>query len=157
MAGFQGVRRRQEVVGEAAGVTVIDDFAHHPTAVGLTLEAVAEAHPGRRVWAVFEPRSYTTQTRLFQEPFATAFSRADLVVVAPLPETTKVPPEERLDRSQLARQLAGSGTGAHIPETGDEIPGIIAEHSRPGDVVLVMSSGDFDGMPRLILTRLEQV
>ncbi len=154
MAGFQGVRRRQEIVGQAGGVTVIDDFAHHPTAVRLTLQAVADAHPGRRVWAVFEPRSFTTQTRLFQDQFATSFGNAHQVVMAPLPKTTKVPPEDRLDRQLLSRQLAGAGITAHIPEEAEEIPALVAGGAHNGDVVLVMSSGDFGGMPKLILDRL---
>jgi len=154
MARFEGVRRRQEVVGRAGGVTVIDDFAHHPTAVRLTLEAVADAHPDRRVWAVFEPRSYTTQTRLFQDRFADAFGPAARVVVAPLPETSKVPPADRLDREDLARELTGAGKTAHVPNRADEIPEIIAGAATEGDLVLVMSSGDFGGMPRMILEGL---
>jgi UDP-N-acetylmuramate: L-alanyl-gamma-D-glutamyl-meso-diaminopimelate ligase len=154
MAGFQGVRRRQEVVGQAGGVTVIDDFAHHPTAVRLTLEAVAAAHPGRRVWAVFEPRSYTTQTRLFQDQFASSFGGAKMAILAPLPPATKVPLEDRLDRRQLAADLSAAGITACAPETKEEIPGIIAAGAREGDVVLVMSSGDFGGMPQLILELL---
>ena len=156
MAGFQGVRRRQEIVGNAGGVTVIDDFAHHPTAVRLTIDAVADAHPASRVWAVFEPRSYTTQTRLFQDQFAGAFGRANQVVVAPLPKTTKVPPADRLDRQLLARRLSETNVTAHIPEEADAIPGIVAGGASEGDVVLVMSSGDFGGMPELILKQLGQ-
>ena len=156
MAGFQGVRRRQEVVGRARGVTVIDDFAHHPTAVRLTLEAVAGAHPGRRVWAVFEPRSYTTQTTLFQDRFTDAFEPADSAIIAPLPDGSKVPPADRLDRGRLARDLTAAGTAGHAPENADEIPGIVADGARDGDVVLVMSSGDFGGMPKLILDHLER-
>jgi len=155
MAEFKGVRRRQEVVGSAAGVTVIDDFAHHPTAVELTIEAVADAHPGCHVWAVFEPRSYTTQTRLFQEQFVTAFLRAHRVVVAPLPKTTKVPLAEQLDRQLLTATLAQNGVTAFAPEDGEEIPGIISRESAESDVVLVMSSGDFGGMPRRILEKLQ--
>ncbi len=155
MAEFQGVRRRQEIVGQARGVTVIDDFAHHPTAVRLTLEAVADAHPGRRVWAVFEPRSYTTQTRLFQDQFASSFTSAKMVILAPLPPATKVPLEDRLDRQQLAGELSKAGITACAPEVKEEIPDIVAAEAREGDVVLVMSSGDFGGMPQLILDRLE--
>lgn len=155
LAGFQGVRRRQEIVGRARGVTVIDDFAHHPTAVRLTIEAVSEAHPDRRVWAVFEPRSYTTQTKLFQDQFAEAFKGTSTVVVAPLPTTTKVPPEDRLDRELLARRLSEANVTCHVPEEADTIPGIVAGGAGEGDVVLLMSSGDFGGMPKLILERLE--
>ncbi len=155
MAGFQGVRRRQEIVGRAGGVTVIDDFAHHPTAVRLTLEAVADAHPGRHVWAIFEPRSYTTQTRLFQDQFATSFGRAHGVVMAPLPATTKVPAEDRLDRQLLVERLAESGITAHAPERAEDIPGLVNGGVGEGDVVLVMSSGDFGGMPKLILDGLK--
>ena len=104
LAAFKGVKRRLEVVGEARGVTVYDDFAHHPTAVDETLKAVRRASPGKRIWAIFEPRSASSCRRVFQDDFARAFAGADEVVIASVFRSS-LPPEERLSEAQLVDDL----------------------------------------------------
>src|SRR6188508_1056696 len=108
LAAFKGVKRRLEVVGEARGVTVYDDFAHHPTAVDETLKAVRRASPGTRIWAIFEPRSASSCRRVFQDDFARAFAGADEVLIAPI-FRSKLPESERLSVPQLVRDLHGRG------------------------------------------------
>ena len=153
LARFEGVKRRLEVVGEAKGVTVYDDFAHHPTAVEETLRAVKRAAPGSRVWAIFEPRSASSCRRVFQDDFARAFRGADEVVIASVFRSS-LPAEERLSESELVRALTGAGTHArHLPDV-DTIVSAVAGEARPGDLVVVMSNGGFGGIHRKLLDAL---
>ncbi len=103
LAEFKGVKRRLEVVGEARGITIYDDFAHHPTAVDETLKAVRRASPGKRIWAIFEPRSASSCRRIFQDDFARAFAGADEVVIASVFRSS-LPPEERLSEDAAGRR-----------------------------------------------------
>ena len=152
---FRGVKRRLEVVGVARGVTVIDDFAHHPTAVHETLAALRTGYPGRRVWAVFEPRSASSCRRVFQADFAQAFGGADDVVVAAVFRSS-LPEAERLSAEQLVDDLNARGTRArYVPEVR-AIVEAIARESREGDVVLVMSNGGFGGIHQQLLQALGQ-
>lgn len=151
---FKGIKRRQEVVGVKNGVTVLDDFAHHPTAIRLTLEAVKEAYPGQRVWAVFEPRSATSRRKVFEQDFPDSFIVADQVVFAGLFAPEKIKTEERLDPEQVVSRIKQKGGNAnYIPEV-DDIVDFMAENLESGDVVLVMSSGGFGGIHQKILDRL---
>jgi UDP-N-acetylmuramate: L-alanyl-gamma-D-glutamyl-meso-diaminopimelate ligase len=155
LKSFEGVKRRLEMVGEAGGVTVYDDFAHHPTAVAETLRAVRQAYPGRRVWAVFEPRSASSCRRVFQRDFAEAFSgaSADETVIASVFRST-VPEAERLSVDGLVDDIARAGRKArHVAGTDRIIETIVAER-RPGDVVVIMSNGGFDGIHRRLIARL---
>ena len=153
-SGFRGIKRRQEVVGEKNGVTVMDDFAHHPTAIGLTIGAVKEAYPEGRVWAVFEPRSATSRRNVFQDTFPPSFLKADEVIIAGVFSPDKIPLHERLDPARVVEDIGKQGGRAHyIPEVED-IVGFIAENSRPKDVVLIMSSGGFYGIHQKLLHRL---
>jgi UDP-N-acetylmuramate: L-alanyl-gamma-D-glutamyl-meso-diaminopimelate ligase len=153
-ATFPGVRRRLEVIGEAAGVTVVDDFAHHPTAVGLTLEGARQLFAGRRLVAVFEPRSLTAGRALFAAAYERAFRAADLALIAPVFHRRRLAPEELLDRDALVAALVRSGSGAAaLPEDRD-LADAVRDHLHPGDVVVCMSSGDFGGLPRRLLDRL---
>lgn len=156
LAAFRGVRRRQEVVGEGRGVTIIDDFAHHPTAVEGTLAALRLRYPGRRLRAVFEPRSNTSRRRVFQREFCDALSRADEVVLAAVfaKPGDPIPPEERLDPADIVQALGARGKDAR---TIDGVPAIcdyLVSSSRPGDVVVVMSNGAFGGLPSLLVEAL---
>ncbi|HWO43732.1 MAG TPA: UDP-N-acetylmuramate:L-alanyl-gamma-D-glutamyl-meso-diaminopimelate ligase [Candidatus Eisenbacteria bacterium] len=154
---FTGVKRRQEVKGERRGVLVIDDFAHHPTAVRETIDAVKAAYPGRRLWAVFEPRSNTSRRRVFAREFAEALAAADRVVIAGLYLPEKIPAEERLDPVQVVEEinrLRGSGIARHMEKNMD-IPRLIAAEARARDVILVMSNGGFDNVQEKILRALE--
>ena len=151
---FKGIKRRQEVVGVKNGVTVLDDFAHHPTAIRLTLEAVKEAYPGQKVWAVFEPRSATSKRKIFELGFSDSFLPADCVVIAGLFAPEKIKEEERLDPEQVVALLRNKGCDAHYIAEVDDIVNFIAENAGSGDVVLVMSSGGFGGIHQKILDRL---
>ena len=158
LASFSGVKRRQEVKGEVNGITVIDDFAHHPTAVKETVEAVRAAYPGRRLWAVFEPRSNTSRRRIFQREFPPALATADRVVVAGVYQPEKIPEDERLSPPAIVEEinrLHGDHQAVFI-EMASEIPGYVADQVRSGDIILVMSNGGFDGVQEKIIKALEQ-
>jgi UDP-N-acetylmuramate: L-alanyl-gamma-D-glutamyl-meso-diaminopimelate ligase len=152
--GFKGIKRRQEVVGEKNGVVVIDDFAHHPTAIGLTLEGVKEAYPGSRIWAVFEPRSATSRRNVFQEVFPPSFSAADRVIIARPYATDNIPPNERLDPDRLVNDIERAGVEAHYIPDVENIVDHIAKNNQSKDVVLIMSSGGFYGIHQKLLDRL---
>jgi UDP-N-acetylmuramate: L-alanyl-gamma-D-glutamyl-meso-diaminopimelate ligase len=146
IASFAGVRRRQELRGVAGGVTVLDDYAHHPTAVRETLRALRSRFPKRRLIAVYDPRSATSRRRTFQAEFAQALAHADEVVVGKPFDPSKIPVEERFDPERLALDLHRAGTKAsYIPDVG-QIVEHLASSCAPGDVVVVLSSGSFDGL-----------
>jgi UDP-N-acetylmuramate: L-alanyl-gamma-D-glutamyl-meso-diaminopimelate ligase len=150
LAQFKGVKRRLEVVGEARGITVYDDFAHHPTAVDETLKAVRRSAPGKRIWAIFEPRSASSCRRIFQEDFARAFAGADQVVIASVFRSS-LPAAERLSEAQLVADLTARGVPArHLPDV-ETIVGAVAGEAREGDVVVVMSNGGFGGIHRKLV------
>jgi UDP-N-acetylmuramate: L-alanyl-gamma-D-glutamyl-meso-diaminopimelate ligase len=152
---FKGIRRRLETVGVANGVTVLDDFAHHPTAVHETLAALRTGYPGRRVWAVFEPRSASSCRRVFQDDFAKAFRAADEVVLAAVFRSS-LPEAERLSAEQLVDDLSRQGRHArHIPEIDDIVSTIVRER-RDGDVVVLMSNGGFGGIHGKLLQALRE-
>jgi UDP-N-acetylmuramate: L-alanyl-gamma-D-glutamyl-meso-diaminopimelate ligase len=150
---FLGVKRRLEIVGTAADVTVYDDFAHHPTAVAETLAGLRAAHPSARIWAVFEPRSASSCRRIFQEDFAKAFSAADEVLLAPVFRSS-LPESERLSIPSLVRDLAGRGQSARQTSSVDEIIEILVHEHRPGDLVVLMSNGGFGGIHGRLLQAL---
>ena len=157
LAGFRGVRRRMELRGVRRGVSVFDDFAHHPTAIFETLRGARWSHPDRRLWAIFEPRSATSCRRVFQDDFARAFieSGADEII---LPDVFRasLPPEERLSIEALVKTVnAGSRRARHIPAV-EAIVRTVAEESRPGDVVVIMSNGGFDDIHDKLLAALEE-
>jgi UDP-N-acetylmuramate: L-alanyl-gamma-D-glutamyl-meso-diaminopimelate ligase len=153
LAAFKGIKRRLETVGIARGVHILDDFAHHPTAVRETLAALRIGYPGRRVWGVFEPRSASSCRRVFQRDFAEAFGSADEVIIAGVFRST-LPESERLSAEQLVDDLTAKGQRArHVPEVDDIIRKIVAEH-RAGDVVVLMSNGGFGGIHRKLLKAL---
>jgi UDP-N-acetylmuramate: L-alanyl-gamma-D-glutamyl-meso-diaminopimelate ligase len=154
LAAFAGVKRRLEIVGEASGVTVFDDFAHHPTAVKETLLAVRSAYPDRRVWAVFEPRSASSCRRVFQAAFTEAFALADETVLAPVFRSS-LPPDQRLSTEQLVRDLEAAGKRArHLPSIEAMVDAISAE-ARDGDLVVCMSNGSFGGIHGKLVKGLE--
>jgi UDP-N-acetylmuramate: L-alanyl-gamma-D-glutamyl-meso-diaminopimelate ligase len=155
LAAFQGVRRRLEVRGEAAGVTVYDDFAHHPTAVAATLAALRALGGGGRLVAVFEPRSYTAKTRVFQEEFARAFAVADRVIVAASHLPGKVPEGQRLSEAGLVAAIRQEGAEAAFIPTVDEIVRALVVDARPGDRVAILSNGGFGGIHDKLLRALE--
>jgi len=141
--------------GTVRGVTVYDDFAHHPTAIGETLAGVRSAYPDRRIWAIFEPRSATSCRRVFQADFARALARADRVILPAVFRST-LPDAERLSTEQLVTDLKSEGVDArYIPAT-DDIVSAVAHEARDGDLVVIMSNGGFDDIHRKLLTALER-
>jgi UDP-N-acetylmuramate: L-alanyl-gamma-D-glutamyl-meso-diaminopimelate ligase len=154
LAAFQGVKRRLEARGSARGVTVYDDFAHHPTAVAATLQALRALGGGGRLVAVFEPRSYTSRTRVFEHDFARAFTLADQVYVAAAHLPGKVPEGQRLSEADLVAAIAREGGHAAFEPTVDGIVAALAAELRPGDRVAILSNGGFGGIHDKLLRAL---
>jgi UDP-N-acetylmuramate: L-alanyl-gamma-D-glutamyl-meso-diaminopimelate ligase len=146
VSSFAGVRRRMELRGIAGGVTVIDDYAHHPTAVRETLKGLRKRYPQRRVIAIYEPRSATSRRRTFQHEFVEAFAHADEVIVGRLYDPSKIRPDERFDPEKLALDLHRGGTKATYLADVDTIVRHVADSAAAGDVVVVLSSGSFGGL-----------
>jgi UDP-N-acetylmuramate: L-alanyl-gamma-D-glutamyl-meso-diaminopimelate ligase len=154
LAAFRGVKRRQEVRGVAAGVTVIDDFAHHPTAVRETVAAVRALFPRGRLIAVYEPRSNTAMRKVHAADYPRAFAGADLAVIAPPGAIHKVPENERMDPAALAAEVTRNGVPARTYPSVDAIVEALAAEARPGDVILAMSNGAFGGIHGKLLEAL---
>jgi UDP-N-acetylmuramate: L-alanyl-gamma-D-glutamyl-meso-diaminopimelate ligase len=150
---FKGVKRRLEVFGEAGGVTVYDDFAHHPTAIAETLSGLRAANPHRRIWAIFEPRSASSSRRVFQRDFARAFGPADEVIIAPV-FRTNLSEGERLSPQQLVSDLQSSGQRARYAASLDDIVTTLAKERKDGDLVVFMSNGGFGGIHQKTLDAL---
>jgi UDP-N-acetylmuramate: L-alanyl-gamma-D-glutamyl-meso-diaminopimelate ligase len=156
LARFSGVARRQELAGEPAGVTVIDDFAHHPTAVAGTLAALRERYRGRRLWAVFEPRSNTSRRRVFQRDYVDALGQADQVIVGGVFQkaTDAVAAQEMFSPAQLVDDLRARGIAAEAIDDSGAIAVALAAVAQPGDVVVLMSNGSFGGLRQKLLAAL---
>jgi UDP-N-acetylmuramate: L-alanyl-gamma-D-glutamyl-meso-diaminopimelate ligase len=154
---FRGIKRRMEVRGIAGGVTVVDDFGHHPTAIRETLKALRIKYPQQKVWAIFEPRSNTTRRKVFQSELVTAFADADSVVVSQIARLELLAPEERLDPARLMQDLQSTGKpSAYLPDV-DAIVAHVAKQAQGGDVVCVFSNGGFGGIHGKLLERLGRV
>lgn len=151
LAAFQGVRRRQELLGDFGGVLLVDDFAHHPTAVTETLKGLRLAYPGHRILAAFEPRSNTSRRAVFQKAYVEALSLADRVFLRRPPDPEKAPEGDRLDPDRLTRDL---GPQASLYEDGLALGRDILREAQAGDLVLVMSNGGFDGLTDLLRAKL---
>ena len=154
LASFAGVKRRLEVRGEPGGVTVVDDFGHHPTAVAVTLAAARTRWPGRRLWAIFEPRSATSRRNVFQTEFVDAFAGADRVVIASHERLNEIPAATRFSPEQLAADLRVRGVHAKAEAKVEGIATLVAGEAERGDVVMVFSNGAFGGLHELLLARL---
>jgi UDP-N-acetylmuramate: L-alanyl-gamma-D-glutamyl-meso-diaminopimelate ligase len=155
LASFAGIKRRQEIKGNIHGVLVMDDFAHHPTAVKETLSAVRAAYPGRRLWAIFEPRSNTSRRKIFEQEFAQTLALADRIVIAGIHQPEKIPEGERLSVEKIVRTINGAGERrAVVIEKADAIASYVAESACPNDIIIVMSNGGFDGVQDKILRAL---
>ena len=156
LSTFSGVRRRQEVRGEPNGVTVIDDYAHHPTAVQATLEALRPFYGNRRLWAIFEPRTNSSKRRVFQERYTRVFDAADIVLIKEPPGLDRIVPEERLSAQQLVADIKARGVNAHYFPIVDEMLPFILSKVESGDVLLVMSTGSFDNLINRLLEQLSK-
>jgi UDP-N-acetylmuramate: L-alanyl-gamma-D-glutamyl-meso-diaminopimelate ligase len=157
LATYAHLKRRCEVRGVVRGITVLDDFAHHPTAVRVTLEGVRQAYPGARLWAVFEPRSATSRRAVFQHEYAEAFRLADCVLVADVyRHREQLSPEARFSPKVLVEALRGQGVDAWFYPTTEEILTHLCRDAQATDVILIMSNGGFDNIHQRLLTGLEQ-
>ena len=156
LASFSGIKRRQEERGEVRGVLVIDDFAHHPTAVRETLAALAAKYSGRRLLAVFEPRSATSRRKVFQKDYTEAFDCADGIFVAVAYDQSKIPTDQQFSSQELVEGLKARGRNAEFFESVESGVNSVATHSRAGDVIAVLSNGGFGGFIPKLLERLRQ-
>ncbi|HEX6463371.1 MAG TPA: UDP-N-acetylmuramate:L-alanyl-gamma-D-glutamyl-meso-diaminopimelate ligase [Vicinamibacterales bacterium] len=153
LRAFKGVRRRMQLRGVANGVSVYDDFAHHPTAIAETLAGVRSAYPDRRIWAIFEPRSATSCRSVFQEDFARAFAPADRIVL-PAVFRSNLPEDQRLSPERLVQDLQNAGKDARYIPAVDDIVRTVASEARDGDLVVIMSNGGFDDIHRKLLAAI---
>ena len=151
---FKGVRRRQEVRGVVRGVTVIDDFAHHPTAVKQTVAAIRKAYNGSRLWAVFEPRTNTSRRKIFQNEYVEAFDGADRVLLREPADLAKIPVGERISVENLARDLNKRGIKTAWFENSDPLLECLIDELTGRDVVLIMSNGGFDNLHQRLMDGL---
>jgi len=157
LATYAHIKRRCEVRGVVRGITVLDDFAHHPTAVHVTLEGVRQAYPGARLWAVFEPRSATSRRAVFQHEYAQAFRVADRVLIADVyRHREQLPPEARFSPKTLVEALRVQGVDAWFYPTTEEIMHHLCRDAQATDVILIMSNGGFDNIHQRLLVALEQ-
>jgi UDP-N-acetylmuramate: L-alanyl-gamma-D-glutamyl-meso-diaminopimelate ligase len=145
-----------QVRGEAGGITVIDDFAHHPTAVQQTLAAAKAKYSGRRIVAAFEPRSFTAQIKKFQEPFEDGLAEADMIVIAGLFHPERYAADAAISPEEMAENLRNRGREAWFIPTADEIVAHLGPRLRNGDVVVIMSNGSFGGIHEKLLKALKK-
>ena len=151
---FSGIARRQEIRGEVRGVKVIDDFAHHPTAIAHTLQALRHRYRGHRLWAVFEPRSNTTRRAVFQQQLPDALNLADGVFIAQVAKLEQIPEEERLNPEAVVDAISEAGHPAFYEQNADAIVDRIVPMLQPKDVVAIFSNGGFDNIHEKLLARL---
>ncbi|MGB7555068.1 MAG: UDP-N-acetylmuramate:L-alanyl-gamma-D-glutamyl-meso-diaminopimelate ligase [Candidatus Korobacteraceae bacterium] len=157
LRSFRSVKRRLEVKAEIHGITIIDDFAHHPTAIAETLKALRTRYPGRRLWAILEPRSNTLRRKVFQDELARSLALADRIVVAAIFKSDAIPEDERLDAAAVISALQSSGKVACLLGTADAIVDSIGHELRAGDVVAILSNGGFAGIYEKLPARLRSV
>jgi UDP-N-acetylmuramate: L-alanyl-gamma-D-glutamyl-meso-diaminopimelate ligase len=155
LKGFKSVKRRLEVKAQVNGVIIIDDFAHHPTAIAETLKALRGRYPGSRLWAILEPRSNTLRRRVLQADLARSLALADEVVVAGVFRSEAVPVNERLELAELAADIQKHGRRARLAADADAIVEMISPELRSGDVVAVLSNGGFGGIYEKLPARLK--
>jgi len=151
---FKGIKRRQEIKGIAGGVTIIDDFGHHPTAIRETLKALRLRFAREKIWAVFEPRSNTTRRNFFQQALAESFADANAVIISEVARLEQLPADERLNPEKLMADIKASGKAAAYLPDANAIVAHLAQHALGGDVVVIFSNGGFDGIHGKLLARL---
>ena len=154
LRSFKSVKRRLEVKAEVNGITIIDDFAHHPTAIAATLKALRARYRGRRLWAILEPRSNTLRRNVFQEDLAKSLALADEVVIANVFKSESIPEAERLDVAAVASQIGKLGRRARVLADVESIVQLSAPEMRSGDVVAILSNGGFGGIYEKLPKRL---
>jgi len=154
LATFRSVKRRMDVKGEVDGILVVDDFAHHPTAIRATLQAARLRWPGRRLWAVVEPRSNSMRRKVFQDLLPETLALGDRVVLAGVHRAALLTDGQRLDPEIVAAGVRALGKEARVLPTAEAIAALLAAEARPGDVLLIMSNGSFDGLCETLLKKL---
>ena len=154
---FKSVKRRLEVRAQVNGITIIDDFAHHPTAIAGTLKALHARYPGSRLWAILEPRSNTLRRNVFQSELALSLGVADEIVVANVFKSESIPEPERMDVAALVADLQKLGKRARLAADADAIVQTVAPEMRPGDVVAILSNGGFGGIYEKLPQRLKSL
>ena len=152
---FRSVKRRMDVKGEVRGVLVVDDFAHHPTAVRATIEAAQARWPGRRLWAILEPRSNSMRRKVFQEALPKALALADRVVLGGVFRAQQLGDDNRLEPETVAESVRALGKSAHVFASSDAIAEHLASEAERGDLLLIMSNGSFDGLCDKLLKKLD--
>ncbi len=157
LPSFRSVKRRLEVKAEIDGITIIDDFAHHPTAVAGTLKALRARYRGRRLWAILEPRSNTLRRKVFEDELAQSLAYADQVVLAGVFKSDAIPEAERLDATNVIAKLNAIGKPARLLDSADDIVDAIASELRPGDVVAILSNGGFGGIYEKLPAKLSSL
>jgi UDP-N-acetylmuramate: L-alanyl-gamma-D-glutamyl-meso-diaminopimelate ligase len=157
LKSFKSVKRRLEVRAEVNGITVIDDFAHHPTAISGTLTALRSLYPGARLWVILEPRSNTLRRNVFQNALAESLALADEVIVANVFRSEAIPDAERLDLAAVTKQIEKHGRRARIAADADAIVHLVAPEMRSGDVVAILSNGGFGGIYEKLPQRLRSL
>jgi UDP-N-acetylmuramate: L-alanyl-gamma-D-glutamyl-meso-diaminopimelate ligase len=154
LATFRSVKRRMDVKGEVGGVLVVDDFAHHPTAVKATIEAARGRWPGRRLWAILEPRSNSMRRKVFQEALPQALALGDRVILGGVFRAQQLGGENRLDPESVAESVRALGKEARVFPSSEAIAEHLAAEARAGDLLLIMSNGSFDGLCEKLLKKL---
>jgi UDP-N-acetylmuramate: L-alanyl-gamma-D-glutamyl-meso-diaminopimelate ligase len=154
---FKSVKRRMEIKAEIDGITIIDDFAHHPTAIAATLSALRVRYPGARLWAIFEPRSNTLRRKVLQKELIGSLAMADEVVITPIFKPEAVPENERLTTSSVVNGVRRAGKSARELADADAIVAEVAPELRSGDVVAILSNGGFGGIYEKLPRKLEEL
>jgi UDP-N-acetylmuramate: L-alanyl-gamma-D-glutamyl-meso-diaminopimelate ligase len=154
LMSFRGIRRRQQERGTTHGITVIDDFGHHPTAIRETLRGLRQRYSGRRLWALFEPRSNTSRRNVLQNELIEALAEADASVIAAVANPEKVAADQRLDTAKVAAAVTARGKPCWFEVNTEAIVNRLKSESRDGDVIVVFSNGGFDGIHDKLLGTL---
>jgi UDP-N-acetylmuramate: L-alanyl-gamma-D-glutamyl-meso-diaminopimelate ligase len=154
LATFRSVKRRMDVKGEVGGIMIVDDFAHHPTAVKATIEAARTRWPGRRLWAILEPRSNSMRRKVFQEALPKALALGDRVILGGVYRAQQVGDDNRMDPEAVATDVRKLGKDAHVFPSSDAISEYLAGEARTGDLLLIMSNGSFDGLCEKLVKKL---
>jgi UDP-N-acetylmuramate: L-alanyl-gamma-D-glutamyl-meso-diaminopimelate ligase len=154
LATFAGVARRMQVYGEIGGVTIVDDFAHHPTAIRATIEGARSRWPGQKLWVAFEPRSNTMRRRIFENDLAEALNGADGTVLGPVNRSQLLADDERLSPERVTDWLQKHGRSAKALSSAEQIADYLSGELAAGDVLLILSNGSFDGLGDKLMTRL---
>jgi UDP-N-acetylmuramate: L-alanyl-gamma-D-glutamyl-meso-diaminopimelate ligase len=154
LGSFRSVKRRMDVKGEVDGILVVDDFAHHPTAVKATIEAARLRWPGRRLWAVLEPRSNSMRRKVFQDALPQSLALGDKVLLGSVHRAGQLSDEQRLDPEAVAAGVRQLGKDARVLPGADAIADLLAAEAKTGDLLLIMSNGSFDGLCERLLKKL---